>query len=66
MVGVFWGQFMMREPARARGALTEILTKIRDGKLRPHISARYPLAEAPRALEDIAARRAQGKIVLVP
>ena len=66
MVGVFFGQFMMREPARARAELTEILTQIRDGKLRPHISARYPLAEAPRALDDIANRRAQGKIVLLP
>ena len=66
LVGVFWGQFMMREPAKARAQLVEILERIRDGKLRPHISGRYPLAEAPRALEEIASRRAQGKLVLIP
>ena len=34
-------------------------------KLRPHISARYPLAEAPRALRDMAERRVMGKVVLL-
>lgn len=66
LVGVFWGQFMMREPARGRAQLLEILERIRDGKLRPHISGRYPLADAPRALEEIAARKVQGKLVLIP
>ena len=66
MMGVFFGQFMMREPAQARAQLVDLLGQIRDGKLRPHISARYPLAEAARALDDIVARRAQGKIVLLP
>ena len=66
LVGVFWGQFMMREPARGRAQLVEILERVRDGKLRPHISGRYPLSDAPRALEEIADRKVQGKLVLIP
>jgi NADPH:quinone reductase len=34
------------------------------GELSPHISAVYPLAEARRALEDVAERRVIGKVVL--
>ena len=66
LVGVFWGQFMMREAARGRAQVVELLERIRDGKLRPHISGRYPLTDAPRALEEIAARKVQGKLVLIP
>jgi NADPH2:quinone reductase len=38
---------------------------LRDGKLRPHISARYPLERAPEAIAAMAARRALGKLVIV-
>jgi NADPH2:quinone reductase len=64
IVGVFWGSWMMREPARARAMHAELLTWIRDGKLNPHVHARYPLAEAPRALRELLDRKVQGKAVL--
>jgi ferric-dicitrate binding protein FerR (iron transport regulator) len=31
-----------------------------------HISGRYPLDDTARALEDMAARRVTGKIVILP
>jgi NADPH2:quinone reductase len=65
LVGVFWGAWMMRNPAAARALHAELLTFIRDGKLRPHLHAHYPLADAPRALRDLLDRRVQGKAVLV-
>jgi NADPH2:quinone reductase len=36
------------------------------GQVTPVISATYPLAEAARALDEIASRRSVGKVVLVP
>jgi NADPH2:quinone reductase len=65
VVGVFWGAWMMRDPAVARPLHTELLAWIAAGKLHPHIHARYPLADAPRALRDLLERKVQGKVVLV-
>ena len=64
IVGVFWGSFLMRTPDAARSLHEELLGLLAEKKLRPRISARYPLAEAARALDDLSARRAVGKVVL--
>jgi NADPH2:quinone reductase len=64
IVGVYWQSWIMREPAAARALHAELLSWIAEGKLRPHIFARYPLADAPRALRDLLDRRVQGKAVL--
>jgi NADPH2:quinone reductase len=64
IVGVFWGAWMMREPAAARARHAEILQWIRDGKLQPHLHATYSLADASRALRDLLDRKVQGKAVL--
>jgi NADPH2:quinone reductase len=65
VMGVFWGQFFTREPERAGAMHHQLLTWIRDGKLNPHVHARYPLAKAHVALRDLLERRVQGKAVLV-
>lgn len=66
IVGVFWGEFAMREPARNAQAFEELFRWLREGKLRPHVSARYALEDTPRALADMAQRRVTGKIVITP
>jgi NADPH2:quinone reductase len=66
LVGVFWGMFMAREPARGRAQLEEILGWAKEGTLKPHIHARYPLERALDALRDVEQRRVQGKAVVVP
>ena len=35
-----------------------------EGKLKPYISARYALADAPQALRDLLDRKATGKVVI--
>lgn len=65
VVGVFWGGFMRNEPERNRANLGEIAQWAADGKLRPHVSARYPLDRAAEALDALTGRRVQGKVVLV-
>ncbi len=66
IVGVFWGAYTKREPERNREAIAQMLAWIADGRLRPLVSRTYTLNQAPQALEDMAARRVVGKVVIVP
>ena len=66
IVGVFWGEFMKREPARHRANARQLLDWLAAGKIAPHIHARYPLSRAVDALAAVRARQVTGKIVLVP
>jgi NADPH2:quinone reductase len=64
IVGVFAGAFMERQPedaARNAAALNDLWSS---GRIRPVVSATYPLEEAARALQDIAARTVTGKVVV--
>lgn len=66
LVGIFWGDFVRREPAKWMQGVGEILSWIRDEKLKPLISASYSLEQVPDALRDMAARKVTGKIVVTP
>lgn len=66
LVGVFWGDFARREPAKNARGLAELLGWVGAGTLKPRISRQYPLAEAPQALRDLAERKVIGKVVVVP
>ncbi len=44
----------------------ELLGSIAEGDLSVRIGAEYPLADAPRAHEDLASRRTTGKLLLIP
>ena len=44
----------------------DLFSWIAAGRLKVHIGGRYPLAEAARAQEDLAARRTTGKLLLLP
>jgi len=66
VVGVDWGAWIMQHPDEHRDLLAELLAMVGDGRLRPVEPTAYPLAEASRALVDLAERRVSGKVVLVP
>lgn len=66
IVGVFWGSFVYREPERHRANVAEMVEWWRQGRLRPHTSATFPLDRAGDALRELAERRAMGKVVVVP
>ncbi len=66
LVGVFWGEFVKREGAANLAGINELMGWMREGKIRPLISKIYTLPEAPQALDDLLARRATGKLVVVP
>ncbi len=65
IVGVFWGSFTTRDPQRNQEHLRELLSWYLDGKIRPHISATYPLERVTDALNDMLARKITGKAVLL-
>jgi len=64
IVGVFWGEFVNREPARFRRAIDEMIDLYLSGALRPRVSGHFPLARGGEAIERLAARQAIGKIVV--
>ena len=64
IVGVFWGAFTMRDPKKNTEYIEELFSFYADGKIRPRITARFPLSEAGKALKLIEDRKATGKIIL--
>jgi len=64
IVGVFWGASTMRDPRAAMANLNEIMGMIASGRLKPHVSARFPLARAGEAIRMLMDRKAQGKVVV--
>ncbi len=66
VVGLFWGAYQMRDPAKvvaAHAALTELVAR---GELAPKIWRSFPLAELPDALAAIESRASWGKVVVAP
>jgi NADPH2:quinone reductase len=64
IVGVFWGDFMRRQPDLHRKLVAEALEWLRDGKVRPHVSQTYPLERAHEAITALMERKAKGKLVV--
>ncbi len=64
VLGAAWREFLDTEPAfvaEARAALGRLVV---DGRLTPLVGARYSLPDGAGALQDLAGRRAAGKVVL--
>src|SRR5215472_8659277 len=57
IVGVFWGSFTTRDPERNQEHLRELLNWFVTGKIKPLISATYPLERAADALNDMMNRK---------
>jgi NADPH2:quinone reductase len=64
IVGVFWGEFTRREPQRFLAAMDKLERWFAEGKLKPHVSATFPLERAADALAMMAGRNVKGKVVL--
>lgn len=62
--GVFWGEFMRRHPRENRAHVDELFRLWRDGRIKPRISATWPLARASEAIAALDRRSAIGKLVV--
>ncbi len=63
--GVFWGNFIQREPSVSRDNVERLFSMHARGALRPRVSRTFPLEQASDALECLQRREAIGKLVLV-
>lgn len=64
IIGVFWGAFTMRDPKRNSEHIAEMFDWYAAEKIRPRVTATFPLERAADALAMIQDRKATGKIVL--
>jgi NADPH2:quinone reductase len=64
VVGLHWGLYSKRAPELIPPATRALLDLYESGKIKPHISVRLPLAEAPRALATVAEGKSTGKVIL--
>ncbi|HEY3696655.1 NADPH:quinone oxidoreductase family protein [Phenylobacterium sp.] len=64
IMGVFWGSWMDRDAKGYAQHVDELLQLYADGRIRPRISARYPLDDAAAAIAHLGERRALGKVVV--
>jgi NADPH:quinone reductase len=65
IVGVFWGDFVRREPRAFQQGLGELAEWYAQGKVKPAIDAKLPMTDLPEAYERMASRRVHGKLLLV-
>ncbi|MBB3994924.1 NADPH2:quinone reductase [Sulfitobacter undariae] len=64
IVGVFWGAHTLREPQMHAENMAELFSMYKEGKIKPRISARFPLEKAADALNMMMERKVLGKVVL--
>ncbi len=64
VVGVFWGEFARREPARNAEGLMQLARWYAQGKIKPVIDACLPMSELPQAFARMGSRQVRGKLVL--
>jgi NADPH2:quinone reductase len=63
-VGYFWGSYRRHDPARVRAGFERLLAWYEEGRLRPLVSAHFPLEGVAGALRSLMERRSTGKVVL--
>ncbi len=66
LVGVFWGDFVRREATLNAANMELLFTWLRERRIHPLISRRYPLSQASQALDALLGRQAIGKLVILP
>jgi NADPH:quinone reductase len=66
LMGVYFGDWVHRQPAAFRAAVGELARWAADGKLSCHVDRAFPLAETAQALKALTDRKAMGKIVVRP
>lgn len=66
VVGVYWGDWVQRDPEGHRRNVERLGVWFAEGRIKPAVSERVPLAEAPAAMTRLLQRKVKGKVVVVP
>ena len=64
IVGVYWGAYAQRDPQVLLQSLGQLMRWYAEGKLQPHISQTFALADTAEAMRTLMARQATGKVVV--
>ena len=64
VVGLHWGLYSKRAPELIPLATKALFELYEAGKIKPYVSTRLPLSEAPRALTSVAEGKSTGKVIL--
>jgi NADPH2:quinone reductase len=64
IVGVYWGEWSRRTPQEFAAAVRQLSGWFREGRLKPHVTATYPLEKAADAIRLLAERQVKGKVVV--
>ena len=64
ILGVFWGDFVRRNPAQHQENLKDLMALYAAGKIRPYVSEHFPLEKAGEAIDWLSGRKAMGKVVV--
>lgn len=65
IVGVFWGEFVRREATGFAADMARLAQWYAEGRVKPVIDMRLPMAELPAAYARMATRQVIGKLLLV-
>ena len=65
IVGVFWGEFVRREPKGFARDMAQLVRWHAEGRIKPAIDRRLPMRELPAAYARMAERGVMGKLLLV-
>jgi NADPH2:quinone reductase len=66
LVGVYWGEWTQHDPQGQRRNLDQLAGWFAEGKIKPAVSERVSLEEAPAAMLRLLQRKVKGKVVVVP
>ncbi|HMK85090.1 MAG TPA: NADPH:quinone oxidoreductase family protein [Steroidobacteraceae bacterium] len=65
VIGVFWGEFTTRHPAQHAANVAALMSWYAQGRIRPAVTERFPLARGGEAIARLATRAARGKLVVL-
>jgi NADPH2:quinone reductase len=64
VVGVFWGEWTTRFPKDHAANVAQLMQLYTQGKIKPAVTEKFPLAHGAEAIGRLGARQARGKIVV--
>ena len=64
IVGVYWGNYSLKDPATLVKSLQTLLNWYSEGQIRPHVAYHFPLAQTAEAMNVLLRREAVGKVVV--
>jgi len=66
LIGVYWGDWTRHDPAGQRRNLEQLAAWFAEGRIKPAVSERVSLEDAPAAMQRLLERKVKGKVVVVP